>query len=170
MKPQNKFQAQVLEASKTLPLITIAQAKWAYQNCFEHFGVRTKKGNITCLECGYAWNSKNTLVIERICGCTCPNCRMELKIKETRKRVFNDSQYFCIITTCKGFQVLRYLYVKYYAKIGQKVNYFHSEVTQRWLAPDGRNAIVSKLQTVSYFGENWSLSSKLEIRQKRSVS
>jgi hypothetical protein len=166
MKPRNKFQKQVFEASKKLPAITETQVKWAYHNCFEHFGLRTKKGVITCLECGISWKSEHTL-IDSLFGCTCPNCRMELKLLDTRKRVVRDNQYFCLITICNGFQVLRFFYVVYNAKAGKEARYFHWEVAQRWIASDGKNEVVARLQPVLYHGENWNMKSNLEIRPKR---
>jgi hypothetical protein len=48
MKPKNKFQQQVLDASRRLPKITDAQVRWAYKNCIQHYGRRTAKGVITC--------------------------------------------------------------------------------------------------------------------------
>ncbi|MDR0230575.1 MAG: PcfJ domain-containing protein [Dysgonamonadaceae bacterium] len=166
MKPKNKFQKQIFELSKKLPPITETQVKWAYLNCFEHFGFRTKKGVITCLECGTSWKSEQIL-IDSICGCSCLNCRIELKIKDTRKKTFRDYQYFCIITTFKGFQVLRFFYVSYEAKAGVEAKYFHSEVLQKWIAPDGKNVTVARLQIASYLGGNWNFKSNLEIRPNR---
>ena len=165
MKPKSKFQKQVFEASKTLPPITEIQVKWAYQNCIEHFGFRTKNGRINCLECGTAWRSEQSLV-DTLCGCVCPCCQTELKIKDTLKKVFKDYQYFCIITTCRGFQVIRYFYIGCQAKAGQKASYFHSEVVQRWIAPDGRNAVVARLKSISYYADIWRFHTKLEIRKK----
>jgi hypothetical protein len=166
MKPRTKFQKQIIEAGKKLPAITETQVKWAYHNCFKHFGLRTKKGVITCLECGASWKGKHTL-IDSLFGCTCPNCRMELKINDTRKKVFADSQYFCIISVCNGFQVLRFFYLSYHAKAGKKATYLHREVAQRWIARDGKNEVVARLQPASYYSENWTISSQLEIRPKR---
>jgi hypothetical protein len=155
-----------LEASQKLPSISNTQIKWAYQHSFEHLGFRTKRGLINCLECGASWKNEHTL-IDSILGCTCPNCRMKLDIRDTLKRVFKDTQYFCIITTCDGFQVLRFFYLSYHAKAGRKACYFHKEVAQRWIASSGRNEVIARLHPVSYFGENWTMSSKLEIRPKR---
>jgi hypothetical protein len=166
MKPKTKLQKQVFEASKKLPDITETQVKWAYHNCFEHFGLRTKKGVITCLECGMSWKSGHTL-IDSLLGCACPNCRMELKMNDTRKRVVRDHQYFCLISVCNGFQVLRFFYLSYYAKAGKKATYFHREVAQRWIASDGKNEVIARLQSTSYFDTCWRFNSKLEIRPKR---
>ena len=166
MKPKNKFQKEVFEASQKLPAITETQVKWAYQNCIEHLGFRTKNGVITCLDCGKSWKSEQNL-IDTVCGSVCPNCQIELKIQDTRKRVFRDYQYFCMITTCDGFQVLRFFYVSCEAKTGKKAKYFHSEVTQRWIAPDGKNAVISRLLPMSYYSDRWMFHTKLELRPKQ---
>ena len=165
MKPKNKFQKQIFETSQTLPSITEVQVKWAYQNCFEHYGLRTKTGTVTCLECGASWKSEQTL-IDSVCGCICPHCGMELKIKDTRKRIFKDYKYFCIITVCEGFQVLRFFYLDYCLKAHQKARYSHCEVLQKWIAPDGRNETVARLQSPSCYYNTWIFHTKLEIRPK----
>lgn len=164
MKPRNKFQERVLALSKKLSPITKAQAKWGYQNCIEHIGRRTKKGVISCLECGYSWTDKQ---IET--KCTCPNCSTKLTINDTTKRVFNDYQYLCVVTACEEFQVLRFIYIDYRAKVGEKAQYFHSEVVQRWIAPNGKYASLAKLRPMGYFVNTWSFWSPLEIRPDKSL-
>ena len=163
MKPRNKFQAQVLEASNKLPKISDTQIKWAYKNCIEHIGRRTKKGIVSCLECGHEWENKMTKA-----HCTCPHCKTKLKIEDTKKRVFNGHEYFCIMTACKGFQVLRFIYINYYAKVGKKAKYFNSEVIQLWIAPSGKHVTIARLRPMSCFVDTWNFSSKLEIRPNKS--
>jgi len=167
MKPRNKFQKQVFEASKTLPALTKTQIKWAYQNCLEHAGRRLKSGVINCLECGHSWKSKQTL-IDSVCGCVCPNCGMRLKLHNTVKRIFKDYQYMCIVTAYNGFQVLRFIYVDSYARVGEKARYYHSEVVQRWIAPNGKYETIARTRPMSYNDNNWSFGSNLEIRPERS--
>ena len=36
---------------------------WAYRHCVEHIGYRTKKGNITCSDCGHEWHSDTTSTV-----------------------------------------------------------------------------------------------------------
>ncbi len=55
MKPKNKFQTQVVEASKTLPKLTKKQVEWGYENGIDHIGHRSAKGVITCTKCGHSW-------------------------------------------------------------------------------------------------------------------
>ena len=52
MKPRNKFQQKAVEASKKLPPLTPAQERWAYTKVIESVGQRTRKGVVTCLDCG----------------------------------------------------------------------------------------------------------------------
>jgi len=166
MKPKNKLQKQVFEASKKLPSITKVQKEWAYQHCIEHTGCRTKKGIITCLECGHAWQGCGEL-IDNLLEAECPVCSAKLYIKTTRKRVFKQTEYLCIVTVCKGFQVLRFFHLTAYFKAGQKAYYSINEVVQRWIAPNGKYATIAKLKPMSYSNDNWTFSSTLEIRPER---
>jgi hypothetical protein len=162
MKPKTKFQKQVLEAGKNLPSISKTQVKWAYSNCFEHIGRRTKKGVVFCLECGHSW--MDTTVEQH---CICPKCSIKLTIVDTRKTVFVQNEYFCIITVCGDFQVLRFFYIQYRCKTGEKAQYFHSEVVQRWIAGNGKHVTVAKLRPMGYYLDTWNFYSSLEIRPER---
>ena len=164
MKPRTKFQQQVAEASKKLPQITQNQIDWAYQNCIQHYGKKTKKGVVSCLECGHSWTDK-----EVVKHCVCPNCNMKISIIETLQRVFKQTEYLCIISICNGFQVLRFFYVDCYAKVGKKAEYFHSEVSQKWIAPNGKFATIAKLRIMSYYRDVWNFGSKLELRQDNRI-
>lgn len=52
MKPKTKIQKEVARLSANLRPISATQIDWAYRHCVEHIGYRTKKGNITCSDCG----------------------------------------------------------------------------------------------------------------------
>lgn len=165
MKPKNKFQQQVVEASKKLPKITDTQIKWAYKNCIEHIGHKSAKGIITCLECNRQWTDKEKTAEY----CKCPNCKTKLKIEETRKRSFLDYEYLCIVTACEGYQVLRFVYVECKMKKGEEPKYFNMEVVQRWIAPNGKYATMARLRPMGFYGHEWSWWTKLEIRPERSL-
>lgn len=150
--------------SGELSPITEAQIKWSYRNCIEHIGRRTNKGVISCLECGHSWTDKAAKK-----HCTCPQCNIKLVVKDTKQRVFDDYQYLCTVTDCSGFQVLRFIYIDYRAKVGTKAQYFHSEVVQRWIAPDGKYATMSRLRPTGFFVYTWSFGSPLEIRPEKAL-
>jgi hypothetical protein len=163
MKPKNKFHQQILDAGKRLPSISQAQVKWAYQR-FEHIGRRTKNGVICCLECGHSWIDKTA---EK--HCICEHCGTKLTIDCTRKRIFDQCAYFCIITACEGFQVVRFIYACSDARVGKKARYFHSEVIQKWIAPDGKYATLAKLRFMSYYSDTWNFNSNIEVRPEKSL-
>lgn len=170
MKPQNKFQKAVVEANKKLSPITKQQIEWGYKNCIEHIGQRTSKGIVTCTECGHKWQGEGEL-ISTLLGCECPNCKTKLTVKTTKKRVFTGCEYLCIVTTCKEYQVLRYVMIKSVAKVGTTVKYTYSEVMQRWIAPNGKYCTFAKLrQTMGtmYF-DSWIFYTPLELRKENDV-
>ena len=79
--------------------------------------------------------------------------------------MFKEIEYFGIITTCDGFQVIRYFHINAYRKAGEQVRYTCSEVVQRWLSPNGKAAIVARLRGMSImYYDLWNFGSELEIR------
>lgn len=170
MKPKNKFQQQVVEASETLPAITNEQIQWGYDNAIEYLGYRSKKGIITCSKCGHSWQGEGEL-ITTILGCDCPNCKSKLTVKATAKRTFNDSYYMTVIDTHKGYQVLRTIMLGYTSKIGEVPKYSASEVMQRWIAPNGKYCTFAKLrQTMgTMYYDSWIFHTPLELRQEIDV-
>lgn len=170
MKPKNKFQQQVVEASKTLLAITKEQIQWGYDNAIVSLGYRSKKGIVTCSKCGYSWQGEGEL-ITTILGCDCPNCKSKLTVKATAKRTFNDSYYMTVIDTHKGYQVLRTIMLGYTSKIGELPKYSASEVMQRWIASDGKYCTFAKLrQTMgTMYYDSWIFHTPLELRQEIDV-
>ena len=81
MKPKTKIQKEVARLSANLRPISATQIDWAYRHCVEHIGYRTKKGNITCSDCGHEWHSDSGLC-DTLEGCTCPKCHAELKVQD----------------------------------------------------------------------------------------
>lgn len=170
MKPKNKFQQQVVEASKTLPAITNEQIQWGYDNAIEYLGYRSKKGIVTCSKCGHSWQRAGEL-ITTILGCDCPNCKSKLTVKATTKRTFNDRYYMTVIDVHKDYQVLRTIMLGYTSKIGELPKYSTSEVMQRWIAPDGKYCTFARLrQTMgTMYYDSWIFNTQLELRQEIDV-
>lgn len=169
MKPKNKFQKQIVEVSKTLPAITQEQIQWGYDNAIQYVGQRTKKGTITCTKCGHSWQGMGEL-INTLLGCDCPNCKSKLIVKTSQKQSFSDSYYMTIITAHKGYQVLRTVMLGYNTKIGKLPEYSHSEVMQRWIAPNGKYATFARLrQTMgTCYYDAWIFHTPLELRDENS--
>lgn len=167
MKPRNKFQHQILEASKSLSPITKEQIQWGYDNAIQYVGQLTKKGKITCCKCGYAWQGEGEL-INTLLGCECPNCKSKLIVKTTKKQTFDDSYYMTVITAHKGYQVIRTIMLSYKTKVGQLPQYSYSEVMQRWIALDGKHCTFARLrQTMgTMYYDSWIFHTPLELRSE----
>lgn len=162
MRPRTIMQKEVAASSKQLPSLNKKQQRYAISHCFEHIGRKLKNGTISCLECGHKWMDK-----EASGKCTCPHCGTKLKIRETRQRTFSQSEYFGIMTTCNGFQVLRYFFVSTTYKVGKKAEYFFSEVVQQWMNGKGKHVTIARqrLCNVMYY-DVWNFDSPLEVRAK----
>lgn len=166
MKPKNKQQKQIFSLSKTLAPINDKQKAWGYKHCLTHIAHRTKKGIFTCMECAHTWTDKETK--EGLC--TCPHCGTQLTIKETRRWIFKEIEYYCIVTTCKGYQVLRFFYLTSFFKKGNKAEYSCTEVVQHWITPEGKHETVALLRGMCFmYNDIWNFDSDLEIRSNRNA-
>lgn len=169
MKPKTKIQKEVARLSTTLNPISPTQIEWAYTHCVEHIGYRTKKGNITCSDCGHEWHS-NSELCDSLCGCRCPHCGAELKVQDTRKRTHKETQYFSVITTCKGFQLIRVAQVRCDSKKGEPMKFHCHEVVQRWISPEGIITDMALLRGFAFcYCDVWALDSGMEVRPHNSL-
>lgn len=159
----SKFRQQIANFSKELPKITDTQISWAKNNCFEHVA-HCKKGVTTCLQCGEILENKDNTMDH----CVCPQCGAELKIDYSKKRVFRQIKYVCILTTYREFQVLRFIHIMSECKVGQQVCYFWREVVQSWITPTGEHATLALLRKL--LCDTWLFDdSNLELRHYNSV-
>lgn len=168
MKPKNAQQRDIAALSKRLKPVTEKQVLWAYNHCFEHIAYRTAKNTLTCGDCGRTWKSESTLA-DTMCGCTCPHCGAGLKVNDTRNRTFKQCYYFCIVTTCKGFQVVRIVMIKSESRKGSAATYFHKEVAQRWITPDGKIITVARLRGMGFYKDLWLFDGDMEIRPHHDI-
>lgn len=163
MKPRTKLQKEVAELSRHLPEITNTQKEWAKKHCFPHLAKRTIKGVYTCMECGHRWSDRHNHS-DRV---TCPHCSSELEVTTTRQRVFKQSEYLTMVTTCKGFQVVRHLFLQQSYTQGYPAVYTITEVAQLWLSPKGKLVTIARLRPMNTWTDSWLLHSDLEIRPNR---
>ena len=168
MKPRTPIQQEVARLSERLPKLTATQRAYAFRHCFKHYAIKRADGTNICTECGHSWKSEHDLA-DTVCGCTCPDCGMELEALRTRKRVFNENEYFCIITTCKQYQVIRFFFVKSRYKAGQAAEYSIYEVVQRWRFSPKRHTTgtAARLQACMYIMhiDLWVNTATLSVRK-----
>ena len=160
MKPRNKFEQAVLAQSKYLRPITKAQRQWAFRECIEHYAYRLPKGNTTCMDCGHSWQ-----MIEPTEHCTCPQCGAGLEVITTRARKLKQRQYFTVLTTSGGYQVLRmYLLIAGMEK-GYQASSSVMEIGQYWWDERGRQSIVAVQRTMGHYIDSFAYYSPMAIRR-----
>ena len=169
MKPRTPIQQEVARLSERLPKLTAIQRAYAFRHCFKHYAIKRADGTNICTECGHSWRSEHDLA-DTVCGCTCPHCGMKLEALRTRKSVFSENEYFCIITTCKQYQVIRFFFVKSRYKAGQAAEYSIYEVVQRWISPKGTTVTVARLRGMSIlYYDLWAEYSDMEVRKNNKL-
>ena len=160
MKPRNKFEQAVLAQSKYLSPITKTQMQWAFRECIEHFAYRLPKGKSTCMDCGHSWQ-----MIEPTEHCTCPQCGAGLEVITTRARKLKQRQYFTVLTTSGGYQVLRmYLLIAGMEK-GYQATSSVVEIGQYWWDERGRQSIVAVQRTMGHYIDSFAYYSPMAIRR-----
>ena len=160
MKPRNKFEQAVLTQSQHLRPITKAQRQWAFRECIDHYAYRLPKGNTTCMDCGHSWQ-----MIEPTERCTCPQCGAGLEVITTRARKLKQRQYFTVLTTSGGYQVLRmYLLIAGMEK-GYQASSSVMEIGQYWWDERGRQSIVAVQRTMGHYIDSFAYYSPMAIRR-----
>ena len=171
MKPKTKLQKQVVRLSSKLPALSDNQTAWAIKKCFDMEGFHRAK-KIWCTECGEVFEAKESDLLYSLVGADCPCCGKHLKVESSRKRVYSPQPtYFTIITTIKGFQVLRHFVACKSCRVGQPAKFELHEAVQNWLSPKGVEVIMARLTNGSYgVYDRWCWSSEMEIRSDNYIT
>lgn len=149
MRPRTKLQKQVAGLFPKMRPLTEAQRKWADEKCFGNMGYLCGH-KVWCERCGHVFGIDNP-THSQIIGEVCPECGRELKVELSRCRKKRRDSSFSIITTCKGFQVLRFFEATMHARKGVPAEVYLNELFQNWIAPDGRDVVVGRsLESVNY--------------------
>ena len=160
MKPRNKFEQAVIAQSKHLRPITKTQKQWAFRECIDHYAYRRPKGNTTCMDCGHSGQ-----MIEPTEHCTCPQCGAGLEVITTRARKLKQRQYFTVLNTSGGYQVLRmYLLIAGMEK-GYQASSSVMEIGQYWWDERGRQSIVAVQRTMGHYIDSFAYYSPMAIRR-----
>ena len=147
MRPRNKFEKAVLAESRHLRPISKRQLKWAFRECVDHYAYRLPKGRTTCMDCGHTWQTDGTART-----CTCPHCKARLQVKNTLERKLQQKQYFTILTTCGGFQVLRMYLLIVEMEKGCKATPTALEIGGYWLRLPPSRLRIAQASLASPFG------------------
>ena len=159
MKPRTKQQREVYVLSKQLPPLSETQKKWAEDNCKAKIGCNS--GTKTwCLHCNSMFKTTDKAI--------CPHCGSHLEIKDSKVRTFRAYNYFSIITTFKGWQVIRHFQTYQFAKKNSHNEINICEIIQIWMNEKGEYQVIARKQHSmnSYWNYDacWDWMSYLEIR------
>lgn len=164
MKPKTKLQKQVDALRTKLPEITEKQRQWAIDHCFEHRGY-LRKNTVWCTECGHTWQPSEGHLILVLTDLCCPHCGTKLKVTSSRKQKENINEYYTVITTSRGFQVLRHYVARKFCKVGRPATFEVNEAVQNWISPEGKEVLVYRSTKMSFFCiDLWDWNSPMEIR------
>lgn len=155
MNAKTKFQKQIVALSNRLPGLSDTQKSWAYDRCLPHRGTCLKNGTASCLDCGHQWKISINPKQEKF-STTCPKCSSQIKVEITRRKVYNESAYFCIISCFQKHQVIRYFQVTGAYKAGKPAGRNILQISQIWLNASGKFGVVGRVMVYSpYGGEIW---------------
>lgn len=161
MKPRTKLQKAVVKSAESLPPLSEYQRRQAIKEASIHIAKLDRKGNYICLECNHQWHGEKADEI------VCPECGCKLKVDTSRKRCFEDKEYFAVTRKCNGFQVVRVFYLCTYLKKGEKARRWVDEAFQRWITPTGKSLIIGRRRHwLSCYCDSWDWSSNMELRSE----
>lgn len=169
MKPRNKKERLLLELSKKLPPLTQRQRDYPKEHFHKKIGYYWKKGLVWCQCCGKEYHvMKSSLAVsldleEDVCE-WCGNI-IHLEHAGTTRNKYFDGKCYMVVTTIKGWQVLRCFDAARRNERGKDAVYSVDEKFQIWIGEDGKETILKKSYTRSPFSLTWCYGSEFSIAE-----
>ena len=104
-------------------------------------------------------------MIEPTEHCTCPQCGAGLEVITTRARKLKQRQYFTVLTTSGGYQVLRMYLLIVRMEKGYQASSSVMEIGQYWWDERGRQSIVAVQRTMGHYIDSFAYYSPMAIRR-----
>jgi hypothetical protein len=160
MRPRNDFERKVVQVHKSLRKIKKNQIDWLVDKAFTKES-KLSRNRLFCLECGYKWPT----VLPENDHVVCPSCKQTLTRRDNSDKSHKTALYGQIITTYKGFQVVRTCIMNKYTRLNYPAEHFVHEVMQQWISPKGKVAnITREVQGLSAYYDAWSIGSGMALR------
>lgn len=153
------MEVSALQRSKTLRPLSQKQGQWAFRKCIDHFAYRLPKGRTTCMDCGASWQMDRAST-----HCTCPHCKARLEVKNTLERKCEQRQYFSVLTTKQGYEVLRMFLLEVKMEKGQRAQTRTIEVGQYWWDEKGKTCLIARPRTMGRYIDSFALYTPLAVR------
>lgn len=141
---------------KRLRPLSETQKQWAHSH-YEKIALLKRQGEIWCHTCGNIYYQLPGIInIDLECGGQCPKCGTHFDLQKRSGTQFSEKYYHTFATTVKGWQVFRTFIAERLNHKGHKTSYVLHEVYQNWIAPDGKEHILSIDYCRSpYHSEKW---------------
>lgn len=165
MIPKTIIEKEISHLSTALKPISAEIHIWAEKSIFLKWGVLSR-GKFHCLECTHSWKPESqSKSCEKYIKCTA--CEGRLKMQGCNQVHFKEIEYSAVLDVCQGYQVVRIICSHKHMKKNFTPSYFHKEVMQHWINPQGEVRTMS-LSTNVFSGayDAWQYYSALEIRPK----
>ena len=132
--------------SGRLPGLTDAQILWGVEHIVPHEIYTTGK-RCWCTACGHAFTAKD--IGETM---ECPHCHRKCKVERNQKRICHGFEYFQLITTCKGWQVIRYFVYRWDSRCGGELKIYSLPVMEKWCRPGQPTVtLAAPVKMMSYY-------------------
>lgn len=129
MRPRNDREREVVRLYRQLPPLTKPQREWIVDSVV---GVEifTSGRSCWCSKCGGSWK-------EKIGGteAVCPHCGARGSVHYGRHTTRRGNEYVQFLQVYKGWQVIKYLFIRWDCKKGRKQLIYDMNVLQMWCQP-----------------------------------
>lgn len=168
MKPKTKREKLLVELASKLPPLTEKQLEYPKEHIFKKKGFYWKKGLVWCQCCGREYPVIKSLleVSLDVGGEVCEWCGNEIHMEHagsSHRKQNNELAMYSVITTFKGWQVVRGIEAERSNTRGKETVYSCREVFQIWMDEKGKETILTKRYTRSPFHLSWEYNSPYTI-------
>ena len=153
---------EILALQKKLKPFTKAQIEYAHSH-YERVAYLKRGGEIWCQCCGQIYHQLPGVIdIDLELGGQCYECGAHFNLDRRRGKHHTEGYYITYITHIGSWQVFRTVLAQRCNTYGSPTHYYMDEVYQNWVAPDGKEYILSKGYTRSpLMGEKWAYDTPL---------
>ena len=129
MKPRNAREREVIALYSQNIKLSKAQRKWITESVVGS-AVYSSGHRCWCTKCGGEWKS------DEIEGkAVCPHCGTESQIIRSRKTRLTDDGYVKFLQVVRGWQVIRYVLIRWDCMKGREQLIYDMDVVQKWCQP-----------------------------------
>lgn len=165
MKPRSNREREIVALSHNLRPLTKAQKTWALNETIELNAYRLPVSRMaTCMTCGHSWKVEG-----KADTCRCPHCKRTLQVTDTKKRTAKAKTYFNILTTVKGYQVLRIFMMEVKMTKGEPANPVFVEIGSYWWNEKGVKSLIAIQRCLGIYLDSFAWGTPTEIRTDNDV-